>query len=151
MCVFVYVGLWDIRFAPPQQYRTTLCSTNLCCAAPTCVVHHGAQGRPISVRSRSVYVGLWDLRCVPLQQYMAMLCTTDLRCAGLWGLGCAPHRCNRLTSVRRKECKMHNAEVAWMLGCFFIQQLALTYYSFVLSYICDYKYSKSAKVICALI
>ena len=27
-------------------------STGLCCAPPTCVVHHGAQGEPMSVRSR---------------------------------------------------------------------------------------------------
>ncbi len=31
-------------------YRTTLCTTDLCCAPPSCVVH-GAQGEPMSMRS----------------------------------------------------------------------------------------------------
>ena len=31
--------------------RTALCTTHLHCAPPTCFVHHGAHGRPMSVRS----------------------------------------------------------------------------------------------------
>ena len=33
----------------PQLYRTTLCTTDLRCAPPTCVVHHGARRGPMSV------------------------------------------------------------------------------------------------------
>ena len=31
------------------RYRTTMCTIELHCAPPTCVVHHGTQGRPIYV------------------------------------------------------------------------------------------------------
>ena len=29
VCPSVYVGLWDLSCAPPQRYRTTLCTTGL--------------------------------------------------------------------------------------------------------------------------
>ena len=35
-----------IRCAPLQQYRATLCTIDLRCAPPTCVVHHDAQAGP---------------------------------------------------------------------------------------------------------
>ncbi len=47
VCLAVCLGLWDRCLAPPSEYRTTLCTIDLCCAPPTCVVHHGAQGGPI--------------------------------------------------------------------------------------------------------
>ncbi len=31
VCVCVYLGLWDLRCAHPQRYRTTLCTTHLRC------------------------------------------------------------------------------------------------------------------------
>ncbi len=33
------LGLWELGCAPPQWYRTTLCTTVLPCAPVTCVVH----------------------------------------------------------------------------------------------------------------
>ncbi len=42
--VCVCVSLWDLHCATSRGYRTSLCTTNLRCAPPTCVVHHGAQG-----------------------------------------------------------------------------------------------------------
>ncbi len=47
MCVWVckkYVVHHLVSCAPPSEYRTTLCTIDLRCAAPTCIVHHGAQG-----------------------------------------------------------------------------------------------------------
>ncbi len=32
--------------------RATLCTIDLCCAPPTCIVHHGAQGGPTILRRR---------------------------------------------------------------------------------------------------
>ncbi len=40
----VCLGLWGLRCAPPRGYRTMLCTTDLRCAPPGSVVHHGAQG-----------------------------------------------------------------------------------------------------------
>ena len=42
---FASMRLWKLCCALVQQYRVTLCTTDLhChCAPPTCVVHHGAQ------------------------------------------------------------------------------------------------------------
>ncbi len=36
----VCLGLWDLRCALPQRYRTTLCTTDLR-FAPACIIHHG--------------------------------------------------------------------------------------------------------------
>ena len=41
VCPSVGLSLWELRCAPPQGYRTTLCTNDPCCAPPTCVVHHG--------------------------------------------------------------------------------------------------------------
>ena len=38
-CLSVSLGLWDLRCALPQRYMTTLCTTDLHCASPTCIVH----------------------------------------------------------------------------------------------------------------
>ncbi len=46
----VCVGLWELHCAPLRGYRTMLYTINLCCAPPSCVVQHGAQGGPMSVR-----------------------------------------------------------------------------------------------------
>ena len=35
LCLSVRLGLWELHCAPPQQYRTTLCTTDLHCA-PWC-------------------------------------------------------------------------------------------------------------------
>ena len=51
VCLSVCLGLWDLRCAPPREYRSTLCTIDLRCAPPTCVVYHGAQGEPMSIRS----------------------------------------------------------------------------------------------------
>ncbi len=56
----VHLGLWDLCCALSQRYRTTLCSTNLLCAAPTCVAHHGAQGGP-TVRSTMYTLGVHNI------------------------------------------------------------------------------------------
>ncbi len=48
---FVWEGFWDLHCAPPRGYRTTLCTTDLRSAPPGSIVHHGAQGGPMSVRS----------------------------------------------------------------------------------------------------
>ena len=60
----VCVGLWELRCAPPCGYRTTLCSTNLHCAPPTCTVHKGDL-------CLGVCLGLWDWHCAPLQRCIA--------------------------------------------------------------------------------
>ena len=36
-------------------HHRALCTTELCCAPPACIVHHGAQGGPRSVRSTDVH------------------------------------------------------------------------------------------------
>ncbi len=59
----VCVGLWDLCCALPQRYRTTLCTTDLRCAPPTCIVHH--RTRPgvhvcQSIRARGL-LGLYVL------------------------------------------------------------------------------------------
>ena len=48
--VCVCLGVWDLHCSPPCDYRTTLCTIDLRCAPPTCVVHHGEQGGTMSVR-----------------------------------------------------------------------------------------------------
>ena len=50
-CSHAQMGLWELCCAPPRECRTTLCIIDMCSAPPTCVVHHGAQGGPRSVRS----------------------------------------------------------------------------------------------------
>ena len=40
-----------LHCVPPHGYHTTLCTTDLHCAQPGCIVHHGAQGSPIFKRS----------------------------------------------------------------------------------------------------
>ena len=54
--VCVCLGFWNLRCAPLCGYRTTLCTTDLRCAPPTCVVHHVAQGGPMSFRSRGRFI-----------------------------------------------------------------------------------------------
>ena len=47
-CFGVSVGLWDLRCAPPHGDRIMLCTTDLCCAPPTCV------GAPSCTRGTSI-------------------------------------------------------------------------------------------------
>ena len=49
--VCVDMGLWDLRCAPPRWFRTMLYTIDLRCPPLGCIVHHGAQGGPLSVRS----------------------------------------------------------------------------------------------------
>ncbi len=54
VCMYIIwcrMGLWELHGAPPRGYSTMLCTTDLSCAPSTCVVHHGAQGGPMSVTS----------------------------------------------------------------------------------------------------
>ena len=43
-------GLLKLRCVPPSEYRITLCTIDLRCAPPTCIVRYGAQGVPVSIR-----------------------------------------------------------------------------------------------------
>ena len=46
-CVSVCVGLWELHCAPPSEHRILfmmLCTIDLCCEPPTCVVHHRHTG-----------------------------------------------------------------------------------------------------------
>ncbi len=52
VCVSACLGLWELYWALPQWYRTTLCTTNQHCAPLACIVHHGVQGGPMFMRSR---------------------------------------------------------------------------------------------------
>ena len=50
----LHVGFVETTLCTTSMVRATLCTIYLHCAPPTCSVHwHGAQGRPMSVRSRS--------------------------------------------------------------------------------------------------
>ncbi len=49
VCLCESGGLWDLHCAPICGYRTMLYTTDLRCVPPTCVVHHDAQGGPMSV------------------------------------------------------------------------------------------------------
>ncbi len=51
VCLSVCLGLLELCCAPPREYRTTLCTTELHCVLSSCIVHHGAQGGPMSGRS----------------------------------------------------------------------------------------------------
>ena len=51
--------------APPSEYRTMLCTIDLRCAPPTCVVHYGAQGGPVSIRCGNCMVRI----CFPFELY----------------------------------------------------------------------------------
>ena len=51
VCLSECMGLRELCCSPPRGYRTTFCTTNLHCAPSSCIVHHGAQGAPMSVSS----------------------------------------------------------------------------------------------------
>ena len=43
------MGWWNLCCASLQWYRATLCTIDLQCGPPTCIVHHGAQGRSTNI------------------------------------------------------------------------------------------------------
>ncbi len=62
--------LWNVHCAPLQWHRAMLCTTNLRCAPPTYVVHHGAQGRPYVSKMSS----FWAIRTAVVHNAARSVC-----------------------------------------------------------------------------
>ncbi len=44
VCVSVFMGLRDLRCAPPHEYRTMLCNIDLRCTPPSQILWYGCVG-----------------------------------------------------------------------------------------------------------
>ncbi len=105
VCLSVCLSLWELHcVALPQWYRTAWCTTDLHCAPPTCVVHHGAQGGPITIMhmclsikgkvllgKRTVDYGTWEVR-----QRWGLFIFVFTLCCTLWRLSLSNKSCNYL-------------------------------------------------------
>ena len=108
-----FVGPIYLHCAPLQKYRAMLCTIDLRCAPPTCIVHHGAHGGP-TVWVCGTYVvhhfNGAELHCAPptcVVDHRHALCITDLHCTP-W--------CSRKLRVGFQDLSVSNTRPFGSLG-----------------------------------